>query len=165
MSDPIVELRPYDSHYYVSACGDVYSLYTHKFLKHNIDLDGYHRVDIHGKHMKIHKLVYITWVGPIPHGKQINHKDDNKNNNHFTNLYAGSQKENIHDCICNGTRKGHMNGYIIFDHKKDRILFCNSVLDFIKYSGHKVANGSITRCISRKWFQKRYEIIGKRLKV
>lgn len=41
------EFKKYDNMYYISADGDVYSKYSHKCLKHNIDIDGYHRVDIH----------------------------------------------------------------------------------------------------------------------
>ena len=77
------EFRKYDEHYYVSADGDIYSTYKKGLLKHSIDLDGYHRVDIHSKHMKVHKLVYLVWGGPIPDGKQLNHIDDNKDNNSF----------------------------------------------------------------------------------
>ena len=28
--------------------------------------------------MKIHKLVYLTWIGKIDDDKQINHRDDNR---------------------------------------------------------------------------------------
>ena len=85
--------------YYVSADGDVYSTFSKKLLKHYIDQDGYHRIDIYlnhkQKHVKIHKLVYLVWVGDIPKGYQLNHIDDNKDNNNYKNLYLGSQKENI----------------------------------------------------------------------
>ena len=110
MEEIIIEnkiLKPYDKNYYVSEYGDVYSLYSKKFLKHQIDCDGYHRVDIHSKHIKIHKLVYLTWIGNVKKGEQINHKDDDKNNNHYSNLYIGSQKENIQDCIKNNHRVGN----------------------------------------------------------
>ena len=97
-----VEYRKFDACYYVSATGDVYSTYVRRCLKHSIDHDGYHRVDIHRTHMKVHKLVYLTWCGDIPAGKQINHIDDNKENNHYLNLYLGDQVENIADCIQKG---------------------------------------------------------------
>ena len=90
--------KPYDKMYYISEDGEVYSLYSKKILEQAIDKDGYPRVDIHSKHIKIHKLVYLTWIGEIPQGLQINHKDDNKMNNHYSNLYVGTQKQNISDC-------------------------------------------------------------------
>lgn len=153
------EFREYDQTYYVSADGDVYSTYKKGLLKHSIDIDGYHRVDIHGRHVKVHKLVFFVWVGPIPHGKQLNHRDDNKDHNHYLNLYPGTQQENIKDCIKNGTRKGHLTPITVLDKKTNETLSFPSIKSFIDYTGHKVANGSISKCKSHKWFQERYEII------
>lgn len=153
------EYRKYDDFYYVSADGDIYSTYKKGLLKHSIDLDGYHRVDIHSKHMKVHRLVFLAWVGPIPRDKQLNHLDDNKDNNHYKNLYLGSQKENIQDCIRNGTRKGNLKPIRVYDKKVDKVLDFESVSAFIEYTGHRVANGAISKCKSHKWFQIRYKIV------
>ncbi len=43
----------------------------------------------------VHKLVYLTFKGEIPQGKQINHIDGNKFNNNFSNLEVCTPKENI----------------------------------------------------------------------
>ena len=154
-----IEFKKYDDCYYVSANGDVYSTHKKGLLKHDIDLDGYHRVGIHNRHVKIHRLVYTTWIGPIPDGMQINHRDDDKEHNHYTNLYAGSQKQNIQDCIRNGTRKGHMKPITVYDNVVQKELTFNSVLELIEYTGHPVANGSLVKLRSRKWFQTRCKIV------
>lgn len=154
-----VIFKSYDNVYFVSANGDVFSTKSNKILVHNIDLDGYHRVDIQGKHVKIHKLVYQVWVGPIPHGGQINHIDDNKDNNHYLNLYVGTQKQNIQDCIKNCHRIGNAHKLIVFDKKENKTLEFFPANNFIEYSGHTCANGSFKRIFSRKWFKKRYEIL------
>lgn len=149
----------YDSTYYVSADGEIYSTYSKKILKPSVDLDGYLRVDIHGKHAKVHKLVYTTWIGSLKKGEQVNHKDDNKLNNNYCNLYAGSQKENTKDRISNGHNVGNIYYFTVFDKQENKVItFCPSS-DFIKYCGHPSGNGSIKRFFSRNWFQKRYEII------
>lgn len=153
------EFRQYDASYYVSADGDIYSKHKKGLLKHYIDLDGYHRVDIHSRHMKVHKLVYMCWVGPIPDGKQLNHRDDDKDNNHYTNLYLGTQKKNIHDCIKNGTRKGHLKPITILEKSTGRIIPFATIKDFIQYTGHSVPNGAISKCKQFKWFQNNYAII------
>ena len=152
-------LKQYDDNYFISEYGEVYSLYSKKFLKHQIDCDGYHRVDIHSKHIKVHKLVYITWIGNIKREEQINHKDDNKNNNHYSNLYAGSQKENIQDCIKNNHRIGNIHYLTIYDKKENKVLTFCPASEFIQYSGHSCANGSVKRMFTRNWFKTRYEII------
>ena len=152
--------------YYVSADGDVYSTFSKKLLKHYIDLDGYHRVDIYinhkQKHIKIHKLVYLVWIGPIPKGFQINHYDDNKDHNHYTNLYLGTQKQNIYDCRRNLHRVGNVQSIEIKDKLLDKIITFPSISEFIKYSGHPVANGSLSKCLKSKWFHKRFELISKK---
>lgn len=152
-------LKQYDNTYYVSENGDVYSTYSKKFIKHNIDHDGYHRVDIHSKHIKVHRLVYLVWIGKIPEGKQVNHIDDNKDNNHYTNLYAGTQKQNIKDCIKNGHRKGNINYLTIYDNKTDKtVTFCPAN-KFIEYCNHSSKNGSVKKFFNKNWFKKRYTII------
>lgn len=145
--------------YYVSAYGDVYSNHSKKIIKHSIDHDGYHRVDIHKKHIKIHKLVYLVWIGDIKQGEQINHKDDDKNNNHYSNLYTGNQKDNIRDCIKNNHRGGNIWYLTVFDKKTKETISFSPASDFIKYSGHSCRNGSVKKMFSKNWFKKRFEII------
>lgn len=153
------KFKRYDENYFISDHGDVYSLYSKSILKHEIDIDGYHRVSIHGKHKKIHRLVYYLWVGKIPKGLQINHKDDNKNNNYYKNLYAGSQKENVKDKMNNSHRVGNLFFISLYDENiNDIITFCPAS-DFIDYCGHPSKNGSIKKFFNKKWFKKRYHII------
>lgn len=154
-----IEFKPYDANYYISENGDVYSTYKKGLLKHYIDHDGYHRVDIHGKHIKVHKLVYLTWKGDIPKNKQINHYDDNKDNNNFNNLYLGNQKQNIDDCMRNGHRVGNIKPIIVLDKKINSIKHFSPIKDFIEYTGHTTQNGSLSHVENKKWFKKRFDII------
>ena len=155
-----ITLKPYDDMYYVSKDGDVYSKYSNCFLKHNIDHDGYHRVDIHQKHMKVHKLVFIVWgTTPIKENYQINHKDDDKNNNSIENLYLGNQHDNAIDRIRNGHNVGNKKRLIVFDKEKNKTLVFYPASDFIKYCGHTSVNGSIKRFFNKKWFKARYGLV------
>lgn len=152
-------LKAYDSMYYVSEYGDIYSLHSKKFLKWGIDTDGYPRVDIHGKHIKVHKLVYLTWITRDFDGLQINHLNDNKMNPSVYNLYRGTQKQNIRDCKDNGNRIGNLKYLTVFDKEVGQVLTFSPITEFIEYCGHPAANGSVKRMFSRNWFKKRYEII------
>lgn len=154
------EYRPYDDFYFVSDCGEIWSKYSNKILKHSIDLDGYHRVDIHGKHMKVHKLVFLTWVGPIDDEMQINHADDDKNNNFYKNLYLGTQQDNIRDCIYNGHRVGNTMRLTVLEKSTNNILEFEPAKTFFEYCGHSGINGGISRVITRKWFKQQYKFIG-----
>lgn len=155
-----IEYKKYDDNYYVSANGDIWSEYSKKNLKHYIDHDGYHRVDIHGKHIKVHKLVYLTWIGDIKENYQINHKDDDKNNNYYTNLYSGTQLENIRDCINNRHRVGNIQYFIVKEKKSNKLLIFQPANKFFDYCGHCSKNRNISRILNRNWFKKDYEMIG-----
>lgn len=153
-------LKPYDENYFISDKGDVWSKRMKLFLKHEITLDGHHRVRLYGnKKRMIHRMVYEVWVGKIPNGLQINHRDDNKDNNHFSNLYAGTQKENIADCVRNGNRKGNIDHITIFDKEANQILTFSPMKDFIVYCGHPSKNGSVKKFFNKNWFKKRYDVL------
>lgn len=58
-------------------------------------LQGYHKVTIFRKFYTPHRLVALLFV-PNPENKpDINHKDGNKLNNHFSNLEWVTHRENI----------------------------------------------------------------------
>lgn len=156
-----IELKKYDDFYYVGANGEIYSVYSNKFLKHYIDKDGYHRVDIHKKHIKVHRLVYLTWIGEINNSLQINHKDDDKNNNNFLNLYLGSQKENIQDCIINNHRVGNKKNIVVFDKLENKEISFNSIKGFLIFCGHPLKSGSINKVKDKKWFKLRFILLEK----
>lgn len=42
----------------------------------------------------VHRLIWETFVGPIPEGMEINHKDENKSNNSLENLEVMTPKQN-----------------------------------------------------------------------
>lgn len=111
------------------------------------------------KHIKVHKMVYECWVGEIPNGLQINHYNDDKNNNHYTNLYCGTQKDNISDCINNKHRVGNARLLIVKKKKTNEILKFQPASKFLEYSGHKQKNGSIKRVLNKNWFNKDYELL------
>ena len=151
--------KSYNNNYFVSNDGDVYSTYKKGLLKHLIDTDGYHRVDLYGKHIKIHRLVYLVWCGEIPEGMQVNHYDDNKDNNYYKNLYLGTQKENISDCKRNKHRVGNIQSITVLDKKLNKTIIFPKIKDFINYSGHSIKSGSLSKCVDKKWFKERFEII------
>jgi hypothetical protein len=155
-----------NKNYWISSDGELYSKHANKIINASINSNLgklYKRVDIRvdGKphHMMIHRLVYDTWVSPITRNDQINHINDDSLDNRVENLYKGSQKSNIADCVRNGHRVGHIKYLTVFDKKiKKPLTFCPSS-DFIEYSKHPCQNGSIKRMFNKNWFKKRYIVI------
>jgi hypothetical protein len=152
--------------YWISSDGKVYSEFAKKIIKTPINHTrgkDYARVDIwiDGKqrHMMVHRLVYDTWKEPIQSNDQINHKNDNSLDNRIENLYKGTQKQNISDCIKTEHRVNHMKYLTVYDNKYKKTMTFAPASDFITFSGHPCNNNSVKRMFSRKWFKKRYRII------
>lgn len=58
--------------------------------------DGYRYAYVKGVGWRyVHRLVYETFIGAVPDGLEINHKDGNKLNNALDNLEAITHQENI----------------------------------------------------------------------
>lgn len=66
--------------------------------KPGIDKDGYFKYvlccDNRRSYRFAHRLTYETFVGPIPDGQQINHKNGNKQDNRLANLEAVTPSQN-----------------------------------------------------------------------
>ncbi len=81
--------------------GNIKSLYKTEtgFRKCFPDKDGYLKLATKGVDKKtynafIHRLVYQVWVGEIPEGMSVDHIDNNKLNNHYSNLQLLSMEDN-----------------------------------------------------------------------
>lgn len=55
-----------------------------------------------GTDYRVHRLVLLAFVGPIPDGHEVNHKDANKGNNALGNLEYATHQENIDHAVKNG---------------------------------------------------------------
>lgn len=97
---PIAECN---GEYYISDYGRVKS---HKYgkeriLKPSLIGNGYQAVLINSLNKKtkcktIHKLVALSFIQNPENKPQVNHKDGNKLNNHFSNLEWVTPKENVY---------------------------------------------------------------------
>jgi parvulin-like peptidyl-prolyl isomerase len=109
----------YDGDYRISPTGDVISLKKNKIskLKNTITKNGYVSIKLSKKGQGkqtfelIHRLVYLTFIGEIPQGLEIDHIDRDKLNNNISNLRIATRSENM--------QNKKPNGYF-FDRKKWR---------------------------------------------
>lgn len=84
--------------YLISNFGNVLNLNFHNSGKSKLcsqckDSSGHLQVGINGKMKGVHILVYQTFVGPIPKGYDVHHKDFNPLNNCIDNLELLTHKE------------------------------------------------------------------------
>lgn len=91
------------SRYAVDVFGNVYSLYSDRFLKLFENPDGYLVVGLHSdstkkvKKFSVHRLVGLCFCDNPDNKPQINHKDGDKRNNFFKNLeWCTAQENTIH---------------------------------------------------------------------
>lgn len=94
-------IKGYEGLYEISNLGNVRSLWfgNRKILKQKKGKNGYYSVTlckngIKKKEFLVHRLVVISFLGPIPEGYVVNHLNENKLDNRLSNLEICTQKEN-----------------------------------------------------------------------
>jgi hypothetical protein len=91
-----IEIKGYES-YLVSEDGVVVNS-SRLILKTDLNSAGYKRVTLmsEGKRLRIfvHKLVALTYLPRVEGKENVNHKDGNKLNNHYSNLEWVTPSEN-----------------------------------------------------------------------
>jgi len=97
----------YEGIYDITTDGKVYSRRIKKNMKTFINNSGYEVIDLTNKgkvkkHL-VHRLVAHHFVQGYGEGKEVNHKDSNKLNNHYTNLEWVTRKENVRHSIEKGS--------------------------------------------------------------
>lgn len=98
MAKDIKWIENYEGLYSIEPNGEVFSHRARRYLKPTIDRYGYYKITLtkHGKSRTttVHRLVAAAYV-PNPYGKPcVNHKDENKTNNHYSNLEWTTVAEN-----------------------------------------------------------------------
>lgn len=92
-------IRGYEGLYEISTMGRVRSLRNGKILRPWKNTNGYLYVDLFKdgkrKHFKVHRLVAEAFLKPVPGKDFVNHLDEVKTSNHYSNLKFCTVKENL----------------------------------------------------------------------
>lgn len=107
-------IKGFEGRYEVSDRGRVRSLpryYSPKlnYLRPKLEKDGYLEVTLCCKdrkrhYLKVHRLVYQAFVGPLDPNLQVNHENGRKNDNRVKNLVQMTPKQNTQHAIQNKLR-------------------------------------------------------------
>lgn len=103
------DIPGYEKRYRIYEDGRIWSYRSKRFLRQFIDNDGYIRhtlcVNNKRKNQTLHRWIYLAFIGDIPKGKQVNHKDGNKINNSIENLEVMTHQQNVVHAWENGLQK------------------------------------------------------------
>jgi len=132
------ELKPIPKHdgYFINTKAEVYSQWVNKGIhgvckqvkkkklkgsktKHGYTMFKFGRKE---KFKYLHRLMIEVFVGEIPKSMVVCHKNDNPKDNLLSNLYVGTQKQNIGDSMrLNNFQSGVTNGCSKL--KKEDVIF------------------------------------------
>ena len=93
------DIKGFEGLYQITDEGQVYSLYSKKYLKPRKDKDGYLQVNLYKDKKqytkKIHRLVAEAFLDNSDNKKEVNHIDCQRDNNCVSNLEWVTRRENI----------------------------------------------------------------------
>ncbi len=104
MSTEWRNVKGYEGHYQVSRSGQVRSLKRGlRVMRPSTSRTGYPQLNLYRdgkvKHFYVHRLVAEAFIGPIPDGYEVNHKDGSKTNANADNLEIVTARQNIRHAI------------------------------------------------------------------
>lgn len=123
----VLRLGNIQHRYLISNHGRVFDEKKLRYLNLNDNGGGYFTVGLMGPkskaHVKyIHRLVAHVFLDNFEFKPQVGHKDHNKSNNHCSNLYWTTQKQNTNDGIkagrINSKKRGKTNQLVESDYEK-----------------------------------------------
>lgn len=132
------DINGYEGLYKISSSGEIYSLISGKERKLKVSKsNGYVLVDLYkdgvGKWFRVHRLVAEAFI-PNPNDLPIvMHIDNNKQNNHYSNLKWGTVSENTQQAY-DDKLIDTFDLYLLTNGTNE--IICEGYIELIKYTGY-----------------------------
>lgn len=134
------DIPGYEGLYLVSNYGQIKSLISGKFIKHNIIPNGYHVVHLYRngrrKALYVHRIVAGVFIDNPNNLSDVDHINEDKNNNSVDNLQWLSNRDN--------TRKSQKKEIIRIDAQGNEIRY-EALMDAVREGFNK---RGIWRCLN-----------------
>jgi len=95
----------YEGFYLVSNTGNIYGVVAGRAISIKTEKNGYKRVTLNRsgvrKTISVHRLVVEAFIEPITEGFCVDHIDNNRGNNHISNLRIVTYTFNVKRSFCN----------------------------------------------------------------
>lgn len=156
---PIVGYENYE----ISEYGDIRNLNTGKIRKKRINsLHGYVEVDLYKNGQcswkRVHRLVAEAFLDNPNSLPVVMHKDNDKTNNHYTNLEWGTVSENTKQAFDDGLEDTSCLYELYNDDIIIRIIGQDKLLSMIKYGKSQASNYANTNMPLKRGPYKHYKI-------
>lgn len=93
------DIKGYEGLYAITSCGRVWSYRSQRFLKSNVNRNGYEYVVLSignkRKTLTVHRLVAEAFIPNPDNLPEVNHKDEIKTHNYINNLEWVNKTKNI----------------------------------------------------------------------
>ena len=123
----------YDN-YAISTCGRVKNTKTGKILKGSVDSYGYLIIDLYEnairKTHKIHRIVANAFIDNPDDKLCVDHKDNDRANNHISNLRFATSKENSRNSKLSNNNTSNVKG--VYWHKRVKKWCAQITIDGIQ---------------------------------
>ena len=137
-----------EDYYEIDEYGNIYSKISKRYLSPKLMKDGY--LDLllvcnNGirRHFRIHRLVAEIYIGNPENYPIVLHLDNDKTNNHYTNLKWGTISENTKQAYDDGCCSHNIPCYLFDKETRELLIEFNSVAELERYFNYKPGSSTV----------------------